>query len=193
MLNFKIEPLENFKFSFDELLAYYKEIKEQYKHLECRSVLFPNGYSYAMQTKLADPNVPCPPFHMPGETGVNNNFDTPTPLMFGFAKKILDNFAYAKQLVITVHGPGAQIAFHTDDEIFLPEEHLKIHLPIESNDESYFQFENEEFVLKPGTAYLVNTTLPHGTDNRGNSERAHLIFKVPVSSVQDILTKEIVL
>lgn len=193
MLNFKIEKLDNIKFSFNELTEYYQTIKSNYKHLECRSEIFPNGYSYAMQTKLADPNVPCPPFHMPGETGVNNNFDTPTPLMFGFAKKILDNFPYAKQLVITVHGPGAQIEFHTDVELFLPEEHVKIHFPIETNNASYFQYDQEDFVLETGSAYLVNTTIPHGTDNQGTTERAHLIFKVPVSSVTDIINKEIIL
>jgi hypothetical protein len=193
MLNFKVEKLNNIKFSFDELVNYYKEIKDNYPQLECRSSVFPNGYSYAMQTKLPDTTLPCPPFHMPGETGVNNNFDTPTPLMFGFAKKILDKFPYAKQLVITVHGPGAIIEFHTDDEIFLSEEHIKIHLPIESNNNSYFQYDDEEFVLEPGHAYLVNTTIPHGTDNRGTTERAHMIFKVPVSAVDDILTREVTL
>ena len=193
MLNFKVEKLTNVKFSFEELLDYYKEVKDRYKHLECRSPVFPNGYSYAMQTKLSNPNLPCPPFHMPGELGVNNSFDTPTPLMFGFAQKILDNFPYAKQLVITVHGPGAQIEFHTDDELFLPEEHIKIHIPIESNDKSYFQYDRENIVMEPGSVYLVNTTIPHGTDNQGQTERAHMIFKVPVSAVDDILTKEIIL
>lgn len=191
MLNFKVERLANFTFAVDELVKYYKEVKEQYSHLECRSVLFPNGYSYAMQTKLADPNIPCPPFHMPNEGAHNSNFDTPTPLMFGFAKKILEAFPYAKQMVITTHGPGAKIDWHIDEEIFLEEEHLKIHLPIESNADSYFQFEDQDIVLEPGNAYLVNTSVLHATDNRGTTERAHLIFKVPVSTVQDILTNKV--
>jgi hypothetical protein len=193
MLTFNVEKLSNIKFSFDELTSFYKTIKKDYQSMEYRSKVFPNGYSYAMQTKLADPTQPCFPYDAPGEEASNYKFDTPTPLMFGFAKKLLDAFPYAKQMVITTHGPGAQIEFHIDKELYNDEEHVKIHIPIETNDSSYFQFEDEEVVLECGSVYLVNTTVPHGTINKGTTERAHLIFKVPLSSVDNILTKELVI
>ena len=193
MLPFNVELLSNIKFSFDELTDYYKTIRQDYASMEYRSSAYPNGFSYAMQTKLADITLPCFPYDAPGEIADNYKFDTPTPLMFGFAKKVLDAFPYAKQMVITTHGPGAQIDFHIDKELYLDEEHVKIHIPIETNEQSYFQFENEEVVLTCGNAYLVNTTVLHGTDNRGSTERAHLIFKVPVSAVDNILSTELVL
>ena len=151
------------------------------------------GFSWAIQTKMLDTSLPCPPYQMPGEdlAQFNYNFDTPTDLVFGFAKKVIDKFPNVKQTVITAHGPGSSIDFHIDEEKWLGEEHVKIHLPIEANDQSYFQFEGEDFVLAPGHAYLVNTTIPHGTANKGNTHRAHFIFKIPLSYVETILANGI--
>lgn len=197
MLNFKIRKLENFKFSYDELLAYYETVTADFQNLKWHVPNLPLecGHSWAIQTKMLNPEEPCPPYNMPGDTSTeyNNYFDTPTALVFGFAKKILEQFPYAKQTVITVHGAGSSIEFHIDKEHWLPEEQVKIHIPITANDQSYFQFEDEDFVMEPGHAYLVNTTIPHGTVNHGSTPRAHLIFKIPVSRVAEILATDITL
>jgi len=197
MLNFKIKRLDNIKFDHAELLAYYHTLKQDYRHMMWKP---PPGEfaelicSWAIQTKMKNPALPCNPYHLPGDNPAdfNNDFDTPTELIFGFSKKILDTFPDVKQTVITVHYPGTVLPWHTDTEEYL-EDHYKIHIPIETNNQSYFQYRDEEFVLKTGHAYLVNTEIDHATDNRGITERAHLIFKVPTRCIDGILNTEYVL
>lgn len=190
-MDFKIRQLDNIVFSVDELLSYYATLKERYQHLKWvpPGDMAAQAYSWAIQTKLKDPSLPCGPYHWPGEdtSQYNNRYDTPTDMIFGFAKKLMDKFPEAKQMNLTTHAPGTIIDFHIDKELEL-EDHFKIHLPIETNEQSVFQFEGEEFHLKVGCAYLVNTGIPHGTNNKGTTERAHLIFKVPVRTINNILT-----
>ena len=193
MFNFKVKRLDNFKFSQAELLKYYRTIKEDFQDLKWQppGSMAAQAYSWAIQTKMLDVTKPCSPYHWPGDNPAdfNSDFDTPTKLVFGFGAKILAHFPQAKQLVITVHAPGTQLPWHTDAETYL-EDHWKIHLPIETNQHSLFQYEDEDFVLEAGSAYLVNTSLTHATYNQGTTERAHLIFKIPVSIVHDVITKQ---
>jgi hypothetical protein len=146
-------------------------------------------YGWAIQTKLKDVTLPCSPFlwHADSDKNFNNDFDTPTEMLFGFGKKIVDTFPHVKQTLINVHCAGASLPWHIDTYLG---DHWKIHFPIESNNKNFFQYEGEEFVLTPGNVYLVNTSVNHATDNRGKTERAHLIFKVPVRSISDILSKQ---
>lgn len=189
-MDFKIKKLDNVKFSFKELEDYYHEIKTNYQKLKWTPPgdMSDQAYSWAIQTKLQDPTQPCGPYHWPGEdtSKFNNRYDTPTELIFGFGEKIISLFPEVKQTNITVHSPGTIIEFHIDKELEL-EDHFKIHFPIETNDSSVFQYEDEEFHLEVGSAYLVNTGILHGTNNRGTTERAHLIFKIPASKVNEIL------
>ena len=197
MLDFKIKRLDNVKFDHAELVAYYQTLKHDYDHMKWQA---PPGdfsdlaYSWAIQTKMKDAGRPCSPYHLPtdNENDFIGNFDRPTELIFGFGKKIIDAFPQVKQTVITVHYPGSKLPWHIDVEEYL-EDHCKIHMPIETNDLSYFQYKDEEFVLTPGYAYLVNTSIDHATDNRGTTERAHLIFKIPAKFVDDILNTEYIL
>lgn len=191
MLNFKIRRLDNVKFSVNELVEYYNIIKQDYQHMKWvpPGQMAKQAYSWAIQTKLKDPTQPCGPYHWPGEdtSQFNNNYDTPTEMIFGFGKKVIDLFPGVKQTNITTHAPGTIIEFHIDTELEL-EPHVKVHIPIETNSSSFLQFDDEEFHLEVGYAYLVNTGIIHGTNNKGSTERAHLIFKIPLSKVSELLT-----
>lgn len=194
MLDFKIQRLDNVKFNHAELVAYYHTLKHDYDHMKWQA---PPGefsdlaYSWAIQTKMKDATRPCSPYHLPTDDPNDfiGDFDRPTELVFGFGKKIIDAFPEVKQTVITVHYPGSKLPWHIDVEESL-KDHWKIHIPIETNNLSYFLYEDEKFVLEAGHAYLANTSINHATDNQGTTERAHLIFKIPVSHVDTILSTE---
>jgi hypothetical protein len=97
--------------------------------------------SWAIQTKMKNPDLPCDPYHLPDTAteDYNSDFNSPTKLVFGFAKKIIETFPDIKQTVITVHYPGTALPWHIDTEEYL-EDHYKIHIPIETNTQSYFSF-----------------------------------------------------
>jgi hypothetical protein len=112
-------------------------------------------------------------------------FLKPTVLLQGFAQKILDAFPYCEELGITCHIPGSKLHPHIDKD-----NHMRIHLPIQSTDESYFVYENARYVLEPGKCYLVNTKRIHSTDNLGDVDRIHMLFKIPLDKVDEVISTD---
>lgn len=193
-MNFKVKKLENLKFNYNKLLDYYNIVVKEYQNLKW----VPTGkineldhsvkeiYSWAIQSNYIDPNIPCPPYHIDVYSSLvdpDNSFSNPTELVFGFGKKIVNLFPEVRQASISGHPPSTKIQLHLDNDEF-----LKIHIPIITNPNAWFFFEDEKFNLEIGSAYLVNTILPHGTFNEGDTDRVHLIFKFPTRLVDTILS-----
>ena len=107
-----------------------------------------------------------------------------TKCMFGLAKKLQEKFPFAHQFSISVHPPGALINFHKDTD-----DYLKVHIPILTNKKAYFTFEpNRKYVLPAdGHMTLINTSIPHGTHNEGETDRVHLFFKIPKDKEMELL------
>ena len=195
MLDFDIKELPNIKFSYKALLDYYNEVVSDYPHLMWRpndvdrlNHKVDNIYSWAIQTNLKDSSMPCPPYDIKHDDEVIGTFDSPTDLVFGFAKIVIDAFPKIRQTVISAHPPGTIIQEHIDNDQF-----LKIHIPIKSNQNSFFVFGDQKYNLEEGKAYLVNTTRPHGTSNDGETDRIHFIFKFPIELSDEIINSEWIL
>lgn len=179
-----------YQFDLDELKSYYYDLESNFQHLkwtlEYRNDV--NGaekhnlkgfYGWGIQSNLDDLSKPCPPYdvHKTGSTNYKN-----TELVFGFTKKLLERFPYARQLGIAVHPPGIEINQHIDNDEF-----VKVHFPIISNTNSYFCFGNHSFVMEPGYGYLIDTRYPHGTIQHGDDIRVHLLMKLPIDYISDTL------
>lgn len=192
-LDFEVLELENFKFSFEEMLEYYSILQKEYNHykwvppsnLDVKNHEISGLYSWAIQSNLKDSKKPCPPYDIKHDNETVGTFDVPTELIFGFAEKFIFSLPNPRQTVISVHPPGVKIKFHTDNDKF-----FKIHLPIISNDDAFFIFEKNRYNLKPGKAYLINTERIHGTENLGNSDRVHFITKLNIFDIERILFNE---
>lgn len=202
-LDFEISELPNFNFDYNELLEYYNQVRG-YSHLKWaigprdmskNQKLYPPGYDdstgiygYAIQSNLKDINVPCPAYNdktIPKELKIPYATNK-TKLFFGFAEKLFNKLPYIEELVITGHPPKSKIHLHTDNDI-----NVRVHLPISINDKSYFLYENNRYILEVGKAYIVNTNLPHGTDNQGDCDRIHLFFKIPIGRIKELYNKDI--
>lgn len=194
-MDFKVKKLSNIHFSMQELIEYYDIVVSKFDQLQWT---VPSGvdtkthsvskmYSWAIQSNLNDPTVPCPPYHIDGIDNVieSDQFNVPTKLIFGFAEKLIHAFPNVRQTSIAGHPPGTKIDLHSDNDEF-----LKIHIPIKTNPNAWFCFEDEKFNLEVGSAYMVNTSILHGTDNLGSTDRVHLIFKFAVKDASAILTKD---
>ena len=106
--------------------------------------------------------------------------------MTGFLIDLVDTLGYEclRQILIARHPPGLQVKTHIDGQI------NKIHLPIVTNDKAYFTFgKNQDRIynMKQGYAYLINTSVPHGTINLGNTDRVHLLSRVDNEAVRSLL------
>ena len=193
MLNFKIKLLDNVVFDQNKLISYYDTINKDYQHMkwipgnniDTKTHAVNEMYSWAVQSNLKDPTKPCPPYHIDAgeEISEADNFQVATELIFGFGKKIIDTFPEVRQLGISGHPPNTKIDLHPDNDEF-----LKIHIPIITNPDAWFFYEDEKFNMQVGNAYLVNTTILHGTHNQGSTDRIHMIFKFPIAQLETILT-----
>lgn len=80
------------------------------------------------------------------------------------------------QHMLSVVMPGHSIPPHIDEQ---PEHWLtRVHVPLTSNDESWFVIEDIEYQMAPGHAYLVNTRRQHAVTNNGATPRIHFMFDV---------------
>jgi hypothetical protein len=195
LMNFKVKKLPNIQFDIQELIAYYNAVELNFDQLrwivpttvDTKTHTVSKMYSWAIQSNLNDPTMPCPPYHIDGIDNVSeqDRFNVPTALIFGFAEKIINAFPTIRQTSIAGHPPGTKIDLHLDNDEF-----LKIHIPIKTNPDAWFCFEDEQFNLEAGSAYMINTAIPHGTDNLGTTDRIHLIFKFSASDIDTILTTD---
>lgn len=194
MLDFDIKELTNFKFSLEDLKDYYAKVSE-YHNLKWQPTStdtldhkVSNLYSWAIQSNLKDATKPCPPYDIKDDNDVIGTFDNPTDLVFGFGKILIDAIPNIRQTVISAHPPRTVIQQHIDNI-----EYVKVHIPIQTNDQSYFVFGDSKYNLQEGKAYIVNTTNQHGTINQGDTDRIHLIFKIPIDTVDELLNTEWIL
>jgi hypothetical protein len=181
--NFLVKELD-INFNLEYALEYLNILESKFNHLrwnvedEINSVRdadlqdsIKGVYGWGIQSNLEDLNAPCPPYNIhKNSSDVYRN----TPLVFGFAEQLLQMFPSARQLSIAAHPPGTKIRTHTDTDTW-----LKIHIPLISTENSWFIFDDKKFYMKPGKMYLVNTSVPHSTNNEGTDTRIHLFFKVP--------------
>lgn len=82
--------------------------------------------------------------------------------------------------LLSVVMPGDDIRTHVDNQ---PEKWLvRVHVPLLAETEgAEFRVAGEAHNLRPGTAYLVNTLVPHGVVNYGKAPRVHFMFDVRLS------------
>lgn len=72
--------------------------------------------------------------------------------------------------------PGGIIQPHQDANPAAKWPH-KIHIPIETNDQVIFFIGGKPYHLPAGEAVEVNNMAVHGVENRGTTDRIHLIFE----------------
>lgn len=185
--NFLVKPLD-ITFDLDYALEYLNTLESKFIHLRwdadnnldtVKDAEYQDNitgvYGWGIQSNLTDLSVPCPPYNI-HKNGTNEYCST--PLMFGFAEWLLEQFPYARQMSIAAHPQGTKIRTHVDSDNW-----LKIHIPLITTDNSYFIFADKKFAMTPGKMYLVNTSVPHSTSNDGNGTRVHLFFKIPAGTV----------
>lgn len=87
----------------------------------------------------------------------------------------------SKKWLVTIHTPGTKLITHQD----APDK-IRVHIPIYTHKDSVWIIDNEEYHMETGWAYLVNTTIPHSVDNKGDGYRIHLYGKVWTEDVRKL-------
>src|SRR5580704_2520556 len=77
--------------------------------------------------------------------------------------------------------PGSFIREHTDHALDFEDGEIRIHIPVETNPGVEFYISGERLLLEEGGCYYVNVNLPHRVNNRGESDRVHLVIDAEVN------------
>lgn len=129
-----------------------------------------NVYGWALHT-LYDPSLPYHMYENPREIDYTKYSKTINCVDWG--EKILSFFNRSYRGLIVVSPPGTYVQPHTD----IPSKY-KIHIPIITNEECVWIFDEGEWHMPAGKAYLLDTEISHGTINRGSTNRVHVILEI---------------
>lgn len=102
------------------------------------------------------------------------------PILTPILNQAVTTYGYRKGTIKAVMlaklKAGNKIDSHTDGSLKYYFLH-KIHIPIQTNDKVDFYIKTNSYHLKEGIAYEVNNIVKHSVENRGKTDRIHLIFE----------------
>jgi len=159
------------------------EIKELWRQrmLSEEGTLLQTGW--AIQSNLVDISIPCPPYNVSiHETCEYRN----TKLAFGIIERLQKLMPYTYRWSLVVQPPNGKVAKHVDQG-----DEYTAHIPIQWDSEAVFVCgENEDTVVTfppTGEIYILNTIIPHYTENRSNNDRIGIVFRFNQSDLPKLL------
>ena len=198
----KILTKLNFSVDIHELRDYYHSLEKNYSHLDwswdkCGNTIVKQWrdaayadpanlltHGWAIQSNLKDITLPCPPWNISTlETVEYRN----TELAFGIIERLQQLIPYGYRWAVSVQPPTGKVSLHSDQE-----DEYTVWIPIYSNGDSCITFvsNNTEIPIKlpdDGSAYMLDTTIPHYTLNDTDQVRATIIFRLNKKNIDDLM------
>ena len=76
---------------------------------------------------------------------------------------------------------GALIKEHKDADLAFEKGEIRIHIPVQTNDEVEFILDKERMQMKEGDCWYMNFNLPHSIHNKSKYPRIHLVIDAKVN------------
>ena len=191
----------NFSVNLQDLRDYYYTLKTKYDHLDwswerCGDTIVkqwkdaayadPSNlltHGWAVQSNLKDLTIPCPPWNISTlETAEYRN----TELVFGIIEKLQASIPYGYRWAVSVQCPGGKVSLHSDQD-----DEYTVWIPIYTDGVAIiFETPNKdtEYCLESdGSAYLLDTTVPHYTYNVSEEDRVTIIIRLNKKYVNELL------
>ena len=103
--------------------------------------------------------------------------DTAVLLRCQYVRELLTQFQCTLQSVRFLKlAAGSQIKEHRDYDLGFKEGQLRLHIPITTSPEVQFFLDAHRLDLKPGECWYLDLSLPHWVENRGATDRIHLVI-----------------
>lgn len=112
-----------------------------------------------------------------------------------YIQSVLQAFQCEKTAVrlMKLHA-GAVIKEHRDTALRFEEGEARLHIPVISNPDVSFYLDDEKLLLKEGECWYMNLCLRHRVENKGATERVHLVIDCLVNDwLKELLTAGVVL
>jgi hypothetical protein len=109
--------------------------------------------------------------------------DTPMLQVCPYYQQVLAKFECPLQAVRLMRlTPGSRIKEHTDLDLRVESGTARIHIPITTNADVDFRVNNRRIVLESGTVWYLRLSDPHSVDNRGDTDRVHMVIDASVNN-----------
>jgi hypothetical protein len=191
----------NFSVDIKELRDYYAIISAEFQHLDwswqkCGGEVVDQWktaayqdpanlltHGWAIQSNLVDLSLPCPPWNISTHdiTEYRN-----TELVFGIIERLQAAMPYAYRWSVSVQPPSGKVSLHSDQE-----DECTVWIPIYTDGVAItFVTDNKNtgYCLEcDGSAYLLDTTIPHFTYNDSQQDRVAVIFRMKQASLPELL------
>jgi len=103
--------------------------------------------------------------------------DTPLLEQCPHIKAALDFFQCEKMSVRLMKlDAGAVILEHTDQDLTMEEGEARLHIPLQTNEAVDFYVADECLHLREGECWYLNLSLRHRVENKGTTDRLHLVI-----------------
>lgn len=79
---------------------------------------------------------------------------------------------------------------HIDDSLEFEDGCVRLHIPLKTNKEALFFSDGKSFFMECGTCWYLDANRPHSVENRGDSERVHLVVDTQVNDAIKKLFQE---
>jgi hypothetical protein len=188
----------NFHIDLAELDHYYQVLKTKFEHMHWtweknsmhldekarNACVDPSEmimHGWPLQSNMADATLPA--------SMLKSKYETvpwyDTELMFGVVKRLKETISYSYRWTLFVLPPGGRVVRHTDQGEYV------VHLPLYWENDAVFVLGDDthkkNFTLPAtGCAYVVDVEIPHETENKSNSDRVGLIFRLPRDKIDDL-------
>jgi hypothetical protein len=103
--------------------------------------------------------------------------DTPLAVQCPQLQAVVDAFAFPKKSVRLLRlQAGSRVREHRDPDLGLVDGEIRIHVPVATNDCVEFVVANRRLNLREGEAWYIDFSQPHRINNRGATDRIHLVI-----------------
>lgn len=191
----------NFSVDIKELHEYYNTLNTKFQHLDwswdrCGDTIVKQWrdaayadpanlltHGWAIQSNLKDITLPCPPWNISTlETVEYRN----TELAFGIIERLQAAIPYGYRWAVSVQPPDGKVSLHSDQE-----DECTVWMPIYTDGVAITfvtEEKNTEYCLdSDGSAYLLDTTVPHFTYNDAGQDRVAVIFRMKQTDITELL------
>lgn len=118
----------------------------------------------------------------PDPTAKQSFADTPLLQRCDYIRDVLGFFACPQQAVRFLRlKAGSTIKPHRDHELGFEDGEVRLHVPVRTNPDVHFILDGQRIVMGEGECWYNNFNLVHSVENRGTTDRIHLVIDCVVN------------
>ncbi|MEW6733281.1 MAG: aspartyl/asparaginyl beta-hydroxylase domain-containing protein [Acidobacteriota bacterium] len=94
-----------------------------------------------------------------------------------YMQQVINTFQCEKEAVRLLRlGPKSSIREHVDYGLGYQDGSIRVHIPVVTNPDVDFYLAGEQIIMREGESWYLDFSLPHRVENRGATDRIHLVI-----------------